>query len=251
MQGQKVLSRTRWNRKLGPEMSLLIDINDVWKKYPGIWPLKGVTFSVTAGRTVGILGQNGSGKSTLFRILAGLTQPSEGDVLIDGDVPGIRTKSLTAYLPELDPFYAWMTVEETLDFVAGFRDGWMQERALELVEVLELPLDRKVGALSRGQKGRLKVVSAFSWPSRLILMDEPLGGIDQPTRRRMLDVLFNQYRQEGQTTLISTHLVDEVEPFLDDVVFLKDGEITLAGDADVLRNERGANLGEIFVEVAT
>ena len=82
-------------------------------------------------------------------------------------------------------------------------------------------------------------------------MDEPLGGIDQPSRRKMLDALFREFRTPDQTILISTHLVDEVEPFLDDVVFIRDGEITLAGDAGALKAERSASLSVIFEAVAT
>ncbi len=228
-----------------------IEINELWKAYPGIWPLKGITFVVEKGRTVGILGQNGSGKSTLFRILAGLTFASKGFVRIGGENPGLETKRVTAYLPELDPFYAWMTVDELIAFVSGFYDSWDTNRAGELLDFLELPVDRKVGALSKGQRGRLKVVTAFSWASELILMDEPLGGIDQPSRRKMLDALFNRFRRPEQTILISTHLVDEVEPFLDDVVYIRDGEVMLAGETERLRTERGRSLGEIFEEVAT
>ena len=228
-----------------------IQVKELWKSYPGVWPLKGISFEVDRGRAVGILGQNGSGKSTLFRILAGLTLPSEGEVSIDGKVPGIETRRLTAYMPELDPFYGWMTVADVLAFVGGFYESWDKDRAAGLTELMELPADRKVAALSRGQKGRLKVITAFSWSSELILMDEPLGGIDQPSRRKMLDVLFNQYRHQDQTILISTHLVDEVEPFLDDVVFILDGEITLAGDARQLTDTRGQSMSEIFEEVAT
>jgi ABC-2 type transport system ATP-binding protein len=227
-----------------------INVNELWKSYPGVWPLKGISFEVAQGRAVGVLGQNGSGKSTLFRILAGLTKPSEGKLLIDGQEPGIETKQFTAYMPELDPFYSWMTVDELLKFVGKFYPSWDASRAAELTAFLELPTDRQVGALSRGQKGRLKVITAFSWSSKLVLMDEPLGGIDQPSRKKMLDVLFNQYRQPDQTILMSTHLVDEVEPFLDDVVFILDGEITLAGDAQQLRDSRNQSLSEIFEEVA-
>jgi len=228
-----------------------IHVKELWKSYPGVWPLKGVSFDVEAGRAVGVLGQNGSGKSTLFRILAGLTLASEGDVEIGGLSPGLDTKKMTAFMPELDPFYAWMTVDEVIGFVSGFHDSWDSGRASELLELLELPSDRKVEALSRGQKGRLKVITAFAWSSQLILMDEPLGGIDQPSRRKMLDVLFNQFRTPEQTILISTHLVDEVEPFLDDLIYIREGEITLAGDAEALRSDRGKSLSEIFEEVAT
>lgn len=228
-----------------------IEVTELWKTYPGVWPLKGISFEVQKGRVVGVLGQNGSGKSTLFRILAGVTFPSEGGILIGGEAPGLETKRVTAFMPELDPFYNWMTVDELIVFVSGFYDSWDADRAGELLDFLELPGDRKVGVLSRGQRGRLKVVTAFSWASELILMDEPLGGIDQPSRRKMLDALFNRFRRAEQTILISTHLVDEVEPFLDDVIYIRDGEITLAGDVEQLRIERSQSLSKIFDEVAT
>ena len=228
-----------------------IEVKELWKSYPGVWPLKGISFEVLKGRVVGVLGQNGSGKSTLFRILAGLTIASEGGILIGGEVPGLATKRVTAFLPEVDPFYDWMTVDELIAFVSGFYDSWDADRAGELLDFLELQGDRKVGALSKGQRGRLKVVTAFSWGSELVLMDEPLGGIDQPSRRKMLDALFNRFRRAEQTILISTHLVDEVEPFLDDVMYIRDGEITLAGNVEKLRSERSQSLSEIFVEVAT
>lgn len=228
-----------------------IEVKELWKAYPGVWPLKGISFEVRKGRVAGVLGQNGSGKSTLFRILAGLTFASEGGIRIGGELPGLETKRVTAFMPELDPFYAWMTVDEVIAFVSGFYDSWNADRAAELLDFLELPGDRKVGALSRGQRGRLKVVTAFSWASELILMDEPLGGIDQPSRRKMLDALFNRFRRAEQTILISTHLVDEVEPFLDDVIYIRDGEVTLVGDVEQLRTERSQSLSEIFEEVAT
>lgn len=228
-----------------------IKTKDLWKSYPGVWPLKGVSFEVDQGRVVGVLGQNGSGKSTLFRILAGLTLSSEGEVLIGGIEPGIETKRTTAFMPELDPFYAWMKVDELIRFVSGFYSSWDADRAEELLDFLELPRDRPVGALSRGQKGRLKVVTGFSWASELILMDEPLGGIDQPSRRKMLDALFDRFRRPEQTILISTHLVDEVAPFLDDVIFIREGEITLSGVIKQLCSERSQSLSEIYEEVAT
>ena len=110
--------------------------------------------------------------------------------------------------------------------------------------------DKKVGALSRGQQGRLKVVCAFSWPSDLVLMDEPLSGIDPPSRKRIVEALFSEFRFGEQTILISTHLVHEVGEFIEDVMFMKEGEIALSGNADALREERGESLSEMFEMVA-
>ena len=91
---------------------------------------------------------------------------------------------------------------------------------------------------------------AFSWPSALVLMDEPLAGIDPPSRKRILDALFNEYRFGEQTIMMSTHMVHEVGEFIEDVIFVKQGEIALFGNADQLREERGQSLSEMFEVIA-
>ncbi len=224
----------------------MVEIRDLWKKYPGTWALRGVSLEVERGRVLGVLGENGSGKSTMFRILAGVTRPTRGSVSIQGMPVGVETKKIVSYLPEVDPFYAWMGVTELLNFLSTFYPGWDMDKARYLLEFMNLPEDRKVGALSRGQRGRLKVVFAFSWPSSLVLMDEPLGGIDPPSRRRILDALFSEFRFGEQTIILSTHLVSEVEEFIEDVVYLQDGEIPISGNADQLREEHDKSLSEIF-----
>ncbi|MDP6777168.1 MAG: ABC transporter ATP-binding protein [Candidatus Latescibacteria bacterium] len=229
---------------------MMVDIRDVWKRYPGSWALRGLSLEVDRGRVLGVLGENGSGKSTLFRILAGVTRPSRGEVSIEGLTVGVETKRIVSYLPEIDPFYAWMRVSETLEFLSAFYAGWDGTKADELLSFMGLEGDRKVGELSRGQRGRLKVVFAFSWPSTLVLMDEPLGGIDPPSRKRILNGLFNEFRVGEQTIILSTHLVSEVEEFVEDVLYLHDGEAVLAGNADQLREERSKSLSDIFEEVA-
>ena len=224
----------------------MVYVEDLWKKYPGAWALRGVSLTVARGGVLGVLGENGSGKSTLFRILAGVTRPTRGRALI-GKIPaGFGTKRMVSYLPEIDPFYSWMKVGEQLDFLSDFHPGWDWRKAGELLEFMNLSDDRKVGALSRGQRARLKVVYAFSWPSDVVLMDEPLGGIDPPSRKRILDVLFNEFRRADQTILISTHLVSEVEPFIEDVLLLRDGEICISGRTGQLQQDHGKSLSEIF-----
>ena len=143
-----------------------------------------------------------------------------------------------------------MTVGQLLEFAGRFYQGWDSERARVLLDTMELSEDAVIDSLSRGQRGRLKIVVGFAWPSRLVLMDEPLSGIDQPSRRRILDGLFNQFKTAEQTILISTHLVYEVEPFVEDVIFFRDGEVTLQGEADTLKRDRNVDLSKLFEEVA-
>lgn len=229
---------------------MMIDVRSLWKRYPGTWALRGISFQVARGRVQGVLGENGSGKSTLFRILAGLTRPSRGIAEVMGQKVGAKTRQDVAYLPEINPFYDWMKVREQIEFLAAFYPMWDLDKSRALLDFMGLDADKKVGALSRGQKGRLKVVCGFSWPSELVLMDEPLAGIDPPSRKRIVQALFNEFRFGEQTILISTHLVHEVGEFIEDVMFLKEGEIALAGNADALREERGESLSEMFEQVA-
>jgi ABC-2 type transport system ATP-binding protein len=229
---------------------MFVEVRNLWKKYPGTEALRGVSFSVKAGTVLGVLGPNGAGKSTLFRIMASVTRPSKGTVTIDGHHAGLETRKITAFIPEINPFYDWMKTTEQLEFLAAFYEGWDMDKSRELLRFFDLPDNAKIGTLSKGQQGKLKMVFAFSWPARLVLMDEPLGGIDPPTRRKIVSGFFHEYRFGEQTIIMSTHIVNEVEEFVEEVIFLKKGEIAISGEADRLREEKGLSLDGIFEEIA-
>ena len=229
----------------------MIAIDNLWKSYFRTAALRGISLQVDKGRVLGVLGENGSGKSTLFKILAGVTRASSGTVRIQDQEIGVQTRQVTAYLPEINPFYEWMRVGEQLDFLSHFYAGWDMAKSRELLGFMKLDEDKKVGELSHGQRARLKAVQAFSWPSQVVLMDEPLGGIDPPSRRRILAALMEGFRDGEQTILISTHLVSEVEEFVDEAVFLREGEIAVMGGADALREDLGRSLSEVFEEVVS
>ncbi|MDA0335883.1 MAG: ABC transporter ATP-binding protein [bacterium] len=226
-----------------------VEVDNLWKRYRGTPALRGVSLGFASGCVTGVLGENGSGKSTLFRIIAGVTRPSDGTVHIDGRDVGPLTRGETAYLPETDSFYAWMSVGEQLDFLATFYHGWDPDKARELIDFMKLTPGHRISELSQGQRARLKIVAAFAWPSRLVVMDEPFNGIDPPSRRRILQALVREYRVDTQTILLSTHMVDEVEELVEHVVYLRDGQIALQGRADDLRQQKGGSLSEIFEEV--
>jgi len=229
---------------------MFVEVKDVKKKYPGTWALGGVTFGAEKGRVLGVLGENGAGKSTLFRIIASVTRPTSGTVTVDGIPVGLKTRAITAFLPEVNPFYEWMRVGEQFEFLSAFYSGWDMAKSRELLKYLDLTEDSRIGTLSRGQKAKLKMVFAFSWPNRLALMDEPFGSIDPPARKRILHTIFREFRGEAQAIIISTHIVNEIEEFLDEVIYLKKGEIALSGPADQLREQKGKSLEGIFEEVA-
>lgn len=226
-----------------------VELQNVYKRYRGKVALRGIDLTLKEGQVTGVLGENGSGKSTMFRLIAGVTRADEGTVQVGGEPVGTRTRAATAYLPETDSFYDWMTVHEQLRFLAAFYAGWDDAKARELLDFMRLTGADRIGTLSQGQRARLKIVAAFCWPSRLVIMDEPFNGIDPPSRRRILEALVREYRVDTQTVLISTHLVDEVEGLVEDVVYLREGELALQGRADDLRAEKGGSLSDIFEEV--
>ena len=229
----------------------MIEVQEVWKRYGGTDALRGVSLRFEAGRVTGLLGENGSGKSTLLRIVAGITRPGRGRVLAFGEEVGLGTRRETAFLPEIDASYEWMRVGEQLDYLRAFHEDWNPTRERELLARMKLDRGARVGGLSHGQRARLKIVAAFSRRSRLVVMDEPFNGLDPPSRRLILRSLTEELRAQGQTVLLSTHLVDEVEELVEDVVYLRDGEVALAGAAAELRESRGGSLSDIFEEIVS
>jgi len=156
---------------------------------------------------------------------------------------------MTAYIPDIDTFYSWMTVRQAIDSESSMFEDLVIEDAMDLVQELKLDPDNKISSLSRGQRGRLKLVLAMSRRAELVLMDEPLSGIDPPSRTAILETIAERYRAGEQTIIISTHEVLESEKLFEDVIFLSEGRIVLSGEADRLREERGKSLNEIFAEV--
>lgn len=221
----------------------------VYKRYPGVDAVRGVSLSLPLGVIVGLLGANGSGKSTLIKLAAGLLRPNRGRVRVLGREPGRWTKARVAYLPEVDHLYPWLTVAETLNFVRAFYADWEPERERRLMDELGLPERQRVGALSKGMRARLRLVLALSRAADLILLDEPLSGIDPPSRARIVRAILAAYRAGEQTLLLSTHEVLETESLFDRIAVLSRGELVLEGEADRLRGEEGRSIRSLLEEV--
>jgi len=207
-----------------------IEIKNLSKRFGRLWAIRNLSFYVDEGKILGICGPNGSGKSTLLRIIAGLLKPTRGTVQVYGENPGKHTKSIVSYMSEIDYLYPWMKAGEILDFASFFYKDWDDHRRKDLVDFLKIEENKKIKELSKG-------------------MDEPLSGIDPSSRAKILDALVREYRGEGETMIISTHLVREAEPLFEEVVFLREGEIILKGEADELRKSYSKSITEIFLEL--
>lgn len=230
-------------------MEKAVTVREVHKRYGRTVALAGLNLEVPYGSVTGILGPNGSGKSTMLRALAGLTVVDSGEVRVCGEPVSARTRRYVAYLPEIDALYPWMTVRDHLGFVAGMVRDWNAERERALMELVNLEYGVRVSALSRGMRARLKLVSTLSRDVPVLLLDEPLSGIDPGSRRRIVRALVHSFTGEGRTMLISTHEVDECEQLFDRVVFLRDGEVILEDDPDDLRAREGKSLEGMMGEM--
>ena len=229
-------------------MSMLVQISSLTKRYITTTALSDVTLEVPEGHIMGLLGPNGSGKTTLMKILAGLVSPTSGSVLVDGMAPGVGTKAVVSFLPDVNHLDRWMSVGEAGDFYADFYLDFDRKRFGELLAILRLTAGQKIGSLSKGMVEKARLSLVFSRRARLYVLDEPFGGLDPLARSQVLDALVANFRTDS-SMILSTQMVADVERFFDDVVFLDGGRVVLAGDAEDLRTRRGASIEDIYREV--
>ncbi|MFI5358819.1 MAG: ABC transporter ATP-binding protein [Halanaerobiales bacterium] len=230
-------------------MKTAVEIKNLVKKYTGVTALKGVDVSFPAGKICGLIGPNGSGKSTMLKTIAGLVQPDSGDVLVLGERPGRKTKNITAFLPEINHFYRGMTIRQVINLYESQFTNFNREKAMEILDFMNLKPEARIKNLSKGMVGRVKLTLTMAREVPLIVMDEPLAGIDIKSRSRILEGLISEYDAEKQTIILSTHEILETEKFFDYVIFLERGEIKIQGYADDLREEHGMSIEDLAKEV--
>jgi ABC-2 type transport system ATP-binding protein len=213
---------------------------EVTKQYGQKYALQQLNLTIPSGRVVGILGPNGSGKSTLFRLLTGLTRQDRGEVTVFGKRPGWKTNRDIAYLPDRARWYPDHTVKQAFQWAENFLPGFDRVEAEQLAAFMKVDLDMRVGGMSRGQEARLMLILCIARQVPLIILDEPFSGIDVVSRERIIDGLIDHMSHGDHTVLISTHEIYEAESLFDYVVFLNEGQVVLAGEADALRGQYGS-----------
>ncbi len=227
----------------------IIEINNLKKKFPGVQALKGIDLKFPAGMITGIVGPNGSGKSTLLKIIAGLIVKDSGQVKINRKNQNRHLMQDIAFLPEINHLYKWMTISEMINFHQEQYSDFSKEKAKELLEFMNLNLEQKINNLSKGMVARLKLVLVLSRSAEILILDEPLAGIDPASRERILESLISEFDSENQTIILATHEIIEAERFLDHVIFIENGKLLLEGNADDLRAEKGHSIRELIGEV--
>lgn len=229
-------------------MANILEIKDLTKKYGRKKALNNFSLEVEGGKVIGILGPNGSGKTTLIKLITGLIHQNSGSLLVDGEKVGVYTKEIVSYLPDRNFLYRWMNVKDAINFYNDFYENFDKDKAYRLLEFMELDKDMDIDDMSKGMKERLNLALVLSRKAKLFILDEPIAGVDPVARDKILDAIINNYTDDA-TLLITTHLVKDMESIFDDVIFLKDGEIALMGNAEDLRNERKMQIDDLYKEI--
>ncbi len=227
--------------------SLLI-CRDVVKKYGALTALNHVSLEIESGKIIGLLGPNGSGKTTLIKLITGLLTADFGEILIDGERPGTKTKSYVAYLPDNNFLNTWMTVKELVSYFADFYADFRPELAFSMLERLGISSEVKLKALSKGNKEKVSLILIMSRSARLYVLDEPIAGVDPATRDYIISTIINNYNPDA-SVIISTHLISDIEQVLDEVIFINNGVVSLHKSVDSIREENGKSVDELFREV--
>ncbi|MBZ2132958.1 ABC transporter ATP-binding protein [Streptococcus gordonii] len=225
--------------------SSLLRLEHVQKNYGKTEALSGVNLDIQPGRIVGLLGPNGSGKTTIIKLINGLLQPTSGQVLINGEKPSPKTKKVVSYLPDTTYLGDNMKIKEVFAMFQDFYSDFDQEKANHLLEDLNLDEKSRLKNLSKGNKEKVQLILVMSRKADLYVLDEPIGGVDPAARDYILKTII-QNRSENSSVLISTHLISDIEDILDDVIFIKDGEILLQEDANELRRKHDNTIDHIF-----
>ena len=231
------------------------------KNYGAKTVLDSIDLTIEPGRIVGLLGPNGSGKTTLIKLANGLLTPTSGEILIAGKAPCRATKAIVSYLrdrhpagqrvsylPDRNTLPGWMTIAQALDYYGDFYSDFRRGVAEAMLMNLGLDRTQKIKTLSKGMREKTQLILTMSRDAKLYLLDEPIGGVDPATRDYILRTIIGNYSEDA-AVIISTHLIADVEQILDEVVFLREGQVMLHESVETIRDEKGKSVDELFREV--
>ncbi len=229
-------------------MSTLMECRDLYKKYGKKKALNGLSLELEGGKIIGLLGPNGSGKTTLIKILSGLLRQDGGIVRVGGNPIGIESKNIISYLPERTYFPTRMRVREAISFFQDFYQDFEVSRAEDMLNMLGIDKNMRFKEMSKGTREKVQLIMVMSRDARLYLLDEPIGGVDPAARDYILKTILGNYKEDA-SIIISTHLIADIENILDDIIFIREGQIVLHQMADNVRQEYGKSIDGVFREV--
>jgi ABC-2 type transport system ATP-binding protein len=221
--------------------ALVIDAADLRKHYGSVEALRGLSLQVAPGSIHGFLGRNGAGKTTTIKVLLGMTRPTSGSARVfglpaDAEDASVEIRRRAAFVSDDKDLYDYMTVEQMIRFTAGFFPAWRADLEQNYTRKFELPLDRKVKALSRGTRTKLTLLLALCRRAELLILDEPTSGLDPAVTEELMQILVSHVAAETMTVFFSSHQISEVDQVADGVTIIDHGRAVVSGSLDDLRS---------------
>lgn len=229
-------------------MEALVTISNLTKKYGSKVAVEDINLEIEGGHIIGLLGSNGSGKTTLIKMLNGLLQPTNGEIIVEGNKVGPESKQVISYLPDQTYLNMNQRVSDVIDFFCDFYADFDAERAYDMLAKLKINPKDKLKTMSKGTKEKVQLILVMSRRADLYILDEPIAGVDPAARDYILNVILSNYDPEA-TIIISTHLISDIENILDQVLFLRDGKIVMNSSVDDIRVKEGKSVDALFREV--
>lgn len=226
----------------------LVACKNLTKTYGSTTALLDVNLDIEEGHIIGLLGPNGSGKTTLIKILNGLLTPTAGEIYVNEQPIGTASKKVISYLPDHTYLGSGMRVNEIIDFFKDFYEDFEEARAYDMLEKLNINPKQRLKSMSKGTKEKVQLILVMSRRASLYVLDEPIAGVDPAARDYILNTIITNY-DEHASIIISTHLIADIENILDQVIFIKDGEIVKNCSVDSIREEEGKSVDALFREV--
>ncbi len=217
-------------------MNAAVEVRGAGRRYGDFWALRDCSVALPTGSITAVVGPNGAGKTTLLNMLVGLLPPSEGELRVVGQQPSAKPEFLAqvGFLAQECPLYKDYTVADMLRFGRAMNPRWDDDLARARLSSAKVPLDRKAGKLSGGQRAQVALALAVAKRPQLLLLDEPLAALDPVARRDFLKGLLDSAVDTGLTVVLSSHLVGELARFCDHLIVIRDGQLRLAGELDEL-----------------
>ncbi len=214
----------------------VIECSGLAKRYRRTWALRDCGLAIPEGHVVALVGPNAAGKTTLLNLAAGLLRPTAGDIaVLGGQRPGSDAARVgIAFVAQDAPLYGHLPAADMLRLAGNLNVDWDYDRALARLVTLRIPPDRKVRALSGGQRAQLALTIALAKRPRLLILDEPLASLDPLARHELMGSLMSEVAEEGMSVVFSSHVVAELEQIADYLVVLNGGQLQLAGGVEDL-----------------
>ncbi|WP_068268478.1 ATP-binding cassette domain-containing protein [Caviibacter abscessus] len=229
-------------------MNNILEIKNLNKKIYKKEILKNINLTLSEGKIMALLGPNGSGKTSLLKIIASLSHQNSGEILINGEKPGLNTKKYVSFLSDMEILPTQLNIKQAINLYKSFFEDFDVEKSNKLLNDLNLDMNQEISTLSKGMKEKFYLILCLSRNAKLYILDEPIAGVDILTREEILNIIIENIH-ENAGVIITTHLIDDIEHIFDEIAFINDGNIIGVHNAEDIRIKEKMTVSEFYKKV--